>query len=265
MFSRSVSAVALAAGIATAGSIPLQALELDLTGALTSGTVNGGFFTRTDNQSTGTGVIDPFVRLSSNDAVIDGYNANARPVMPDVNNSPQFTRDIQLSQIPIVVNPTGATAGSYYEFLLDINQTNANPLLSLHEIEIYTRSAPLATANTYAALTALPSVLQWDLDSGPPNTNGDSLIQLNYTLNSGSGSGDLFAYIPIGLFADAAQTDYVYFYSAFGVNNPNNDGFEEWAVRTQSPVVRTPDGGTTAILLGSVLLGLAFIQRRLFC
>jgi hypothetical protein len=262
MINRSVSAVALAVGFATAGSVPLHAAILDLTGSTSSGTVNGGFFTRTDNQSTGTGVIDPFVRLSGG-SLIEGYNATARPVMPDVNTSPQFTRDLKLSQIPIVTNPSGQT-GTFYEFLLDINQTSANPKISLYEIELYTAGTALSTANTYAALTGA-ATKKWDLDSGPPNTDGDSRIELDYSLNAGSGSGDLFAYIPVSAFAGVPTDNYLYLFSAFGDPTVNNDGFEEWAVRTPTPVDRpgVPDGGTTAILLGTTLLGLAFMQKRM--
>jgi hypothetical protein len=60
----------------------------------------------------------------------------------------------------------------------------------------------------------------------------DNTIELDYNLNSGSGSGDLFAYIKNSLFTGAT---YVTLYSQFGdppgANN-NNDGFEEWAVRS---------------------------------
>ncbi|MEO6004940.1 MAG: hypothetical protein ABIZ04_03790 [Opitutus sp.] len=253
-FSSTLVAVALVA------TLPLHAASLNLTAPLASGLINGAYFTNTDVGSTGTGVISSFVRVQDN-GIADGYNATARPVMTDVNTSPTFTHDLQLIAVPIVVNPTGAPAGSYYEFLLDINQTAANPLLSLDSIDIYTRSTALATAALLSDLTAAPSVLRYSLDTG-----GQNEILLNYVLNSGSGSGDLFAYIPVSYFAGALSTDYVYFYSMFGAKGGDyaeNDGFEEWAVRTPTTPSKVPDGGVTVILLGGALLTVGMLRRRI--
>ena len=233
---------------------PAAATTLDLTTTTSTGTINGGVFTTTDNQSTGTGVIQSFVRIQKTGDE-EGYNATARPVMDDVNTSPIFTRDLLLSAVSEV------TLGGlvYYEFLLDINQTNANPLVSLNELQIYTRATALTTADTLAALTAAPSVLRYDLDAG---AGGDSTVLLDYSKNSGSGSGDLFVYILKSAFGN--ETDYVYLYSQFGTTGPpyaTNDGFEEWAVRSPSNI-SVPDGGTSAGLLGLGMLGLGYLRRR---
>src|SRR5688500_16700487 len=105
------SAMALAIGILTAGAIPLHAVTVNLTTAGSSGSANGWFFQQVPDQSTGTGVIDPFVRLiDGGGSVVEGYNATARPVMSQVNTSPTFTHDLQFSAIPQVVNPAGAPA-----------------------------------------------------------------------------------------------------------------------------------------------------------
>ena len=107
----------------------------DLTAGGTA-TVNGAILTTNDSQATGSGVIDSFVRIGGNDACIQGYNTNFRPLEFDENNSPRFTRDLSLSAVPIVnINGT-----DYREFLLDINQTNADSLLSLNEVELYLHS-----------------------------------------------------------------------------------------------------------------------------
>ena len=258
--------LALLASVAVAATQPLQAVSLDLTGALTGGTLNDAYFTRTEVGSTGTGTINSFVRLQDN-GTENGYNASARPVMSDVNNSPQFTRDIQLSAVPLLSNPQALT-GQYYEFLLDINQSANSPLLSLDALDIYTRSTPLATANTLAALTGSGAVLRYSLDGAPA---GDSEILLNYNFGSGSGSGDLFAYIPVSFFGSALPSDYVYLYSMFGAKGgayAANAGFEEWAVRTapngggNGEIPGVPDGGATVTLLGMGLVVLAFLRRR---
>lgn len=249
-----------AALLAAASVTEVRAVSLDLTAGTTSGTINGGFFIRSDAASTGTGVIESFVRLTTTgrNTSEEGYNADARPVMPDVNTSPQFTRDIQLSVVPVVVNPDGQV-GSYYEFLLDINQNNNEPLLSLDALQIYTRGTALAAAATLADLTGSGASLRYDLDTGV-----DSEILLNYSLNAGSGSGDLLAYIPVTAFGGAIPTDYVYLYSQFGAKGGDyeaNAGFEEWATRDLT-TTQVPDAGTTAALLGSALLALSVLRRR---
>jgi hypothetical protein len=254
-----VRSILLGFSVAFAGSLPLQAATVDLTTLNSSGSANGAFFKWIPSQSTGSGVIDPFVRISDNATLVEGYNADARPVMPQVNTSGTFTKDIQFSAIPQVVNPAGAAAGTYLEFLLDINQTKESPLLSLHEIEIYTRTGKLAVANTYASLTG-NAAKKWDLDVGG---DGNSVVELNYALNTGSGSGDMLAYIPLTFFGGVLPTDYLYLYSAFGNPNGNNDGFEEWAVRT-GPTVAAPDSGSTLVLLGAALMVLAGVARRGF-
>lgn len=245
-----------AIGLAALAASSAFASTLDLT-AGGNGTLNNAFFTTTDVGSTGTGVISPFLRVQANDTA-SGYNASTNSVMPDVKTG-TWTHDIKLNAIPVVVNPTGATPGSYYEFLLDINQTNANPLLSLDTIQIYTKSgAAIDPANTLTALTS-SATLRYNLDG-----NGTNTVLLNYDINAGSGSGDLFLYVPTSAFAAASGNDYLYFYTQFGVTGglySENDGFEEWAVRTAA-APSVPDGGTSALLLGGGLLALAAVRRR---
>ena len=87
------------------------------------------------------------------------------------------------------------------------------------------------------------------LDAG-----GDHYILLDAALESGSGSGDMWAYIPDKFFADNVDSDpYVYLDPKFGENNAANAGFEEWSVREATvPVVPAP----AAIVLGSLGMGL---------
>ena len=227
-----------------AAAFPAQAVDLNLTAGGT-GTINGAIFQTSDNQSTGTGVIQSFVRVQDN-GIADGYNTSARPVFYDENTSPTFTRDLQLAFVPIV-NIGGV---NYREFLLDINQQNSSPLLSLDKIQIYVS----ATGNQSGAIGTFGTKV-YDLDTGT-----DSTILLNYSLNNGSGSGDMFAYIPNAVFAGA---NYVTLYSMFGARGgayAENDGFEEWAVRSVQ-TLPVPEPGTYALMLAGLGV-VGFMARR---
>ena len=230
-----------------------QAVTINLTTSGTSGTANGGLFVQIDNGSTGTGVIEPFVRLQAN-GTEQGYNTDLKP-MPDVKTG-TWTKDILLSAVPVV------SVGSipYYQFLLDINEKNDENgrLLSLYQLQIFTKLGALTSANEYSDLTSGATKV-WDLDVG---SDGNSLIELNYSLNPGSGYGDMFAYIPVSA-VGTDLTKNLYLFSAFGTPQTSDAGFEEWAVLRNStpPPSRVPDGGTTVTALGFALLGLGSIRK----
>jgi hypothetical protein len=85
---------------------------------------------------------------------------------------------------------------------------------------------------------------------------------MDYSLASGSGSGDMFVYVKNSLFVGSGP--YVYLYSSFGNPDGSDAGFEEWATRpgpTNPPTVPLPAslwGGLT--LLGA--MGAAKIRSR---
>jgi hypothetical protein len=221
---------------------------LDLTTPGSSGFINGGYFEQNGDGASGTGLIYSFVRLSSNQGIVQGYNTDGRPLQFDENSSPMFTRSLLLSDVP-VVNKGGI---DYREFRLDINQLSGSGAgLSLDALEIY-----LAATGDLTGYPALGTKI-FDLD-GPA---ADHWILLNADLMAGSGGGqDMTAFIPNSLFAGG---DYVYLYSKFGASEnsayPNNDGFEEWSVRKgATPVIPAP----SALLLVAIGSPLAACLRR---
>jgi len=223
---------------------------LDLTSGGTGG-FNGAIFTTNMVQPTGTGVIDSFLRLQNN-GTEQGYNTSARPVQFDQKTDPNFTRDLLLSSVP-VVNINGT---AYRQFLLDINETHGLPgaLLSLDKLQLF--QSPTGMQNNYPNL----GTKVYDMGAG-------NAVLLNYDLNHGSGSGDMFAYIPDALFDPSIP--YVYLYSAFGAlaNAGSDAGFEEWATLegTTPPVNEVPAPATllfAALGCGVGMVGYAIRNRR---
>jgi hypothetical protein len=247
------SILMLAGGFAVWAAAPASATILNLTSLGSSGNIGAAFFQQVSNQSTGTGVIDPFVRLQHNGSEM-GFNTDYRPLngdLADVNNSPQFTHSLKVGDFG-VVNQGGVQK---IRFLLDINQTSNNPYLSLDRLKVYVADAP--DLHTNASLFS--QTLIYDMDAG-----GDSKVLMDYRLESGSGSGDMFAYLPYDLLSSYTNK-YLYLFSEFGASGDSlatNDGFEEWARVDGEPPASSVPEPTTLLLLGAGLAGSAFMRRR---
>src|SRR5439155_7427356 len=125
-----------------------------------------------------------------------------------------------------------------------------------------TRSPIGATVNANGTLNfGSQATLIYDLDG---QAVGDTTIQLDYNLNSGSGQADMIAYIRNDLFVGGT---FVTLYSQFGTppgDFANNDGYEEWAVKTSETVPPgVPEPATIlSAVTGLASLGLFRLRRR---
>src|SRR5262249_35643387 len=110
-----------------------------------SATINGALFTgATAATVSGSGVIDSFVRLGYGGAE-QGYKTDARPyVAPnDAGTTATFNKSLRLIDLPVVV----VNGAPCYEFVLDANQTDKLPYLSLDELRLYVANS--STLNGY--------------------------------------------------------------------------------------------------------------------
>jgi hypothetical protein len=229
----------------------VHAATCDLTSAGSSCSVQAGLdlYQQAEPQPTGTGVIDSFVRIQNN-GTEQGYNTSGRPVAFHEKTDPNFTRALLLTEVPVVT--IGGVA--YREFGLDINEpaSGNQRFLSLDKLMIF--QSPTGTMTT-SNLNMLGHLV-YNLDA-----TGDNWIKLDYRLGSGSGSGDMFAYINNSLFT--SSNPYVTLYSQFGSNFGSAAGFEEWWVREGQSAATAPIPEPTSLLLvTSGLVGFAAYRRR---
>jgi len=109
--------------------------------------------------------------------------------------------------------------------LLDFNEPGGSKsLISLDQLQFYTSKVGSQATSNVGSLGTLRYTF----------SSGDSVI-LDASRNHGSGSGDMYAYIPTSDFAGTKTSDFVYLYAHFGTTDNSQAGFEEWALVSAAP------------------------------
>jgi len=214
-----------------------------------SGTITNGYgtaiFDFTAPQPTGTGIITPFLRVQA-DGTEQGYNTSGNPAPFDDKNG-IWTHNLTFADL--VTTAVTISGQNYFKLLLDINQTGASPLISLDQLQFYTSATGSLTTTNISSL----GTLRYSFSPG-------DAVLMDYSRNSGSGTGDMFAYIPVSAFAGTASTDFVYMYCQFGGTYATNDGFEEWSL-VVNPI---PEASTFFPIIGllAAIFSTQFVRRR---
>ena len=250
-------------------SAPAGAYTVDLT-ATTFGTIDGTaiFTTVVPEGSSGSGVLDPFVRLGSPQDVKGfekGYNTNDRSWRGnkppyDAKGDLTYTHSL-LRNDPMLFDgrEIGGDPGTLYrEFLLDVNQTGKSAL-AMVDLQIFIATSAIAGSfgGTIEELNALADTAGSGVIRVWAMPAGDSIL-IPYV--NGSGKPEMAAYFPEAPGTDPMLTNMI-LWSKFGDEaNPADAGYEEWGVRLETHVVPLPGA---VWFLGAGLVVLAGIRRRM--
>jgi len=224
-------------------SVQVSADVIDLTTAGADGSANGALFFQFEPAgSTGTGRIDPFLRIQAS-GIEQGYNTTGTPEYDTKDAQALALADVPSTQVDGIM---------YREFLLDVNEPGGNKsLISLDQVKIYVASQ----SNLDDSQLGVPI---YNLDAG---TNNRVLLDVSL-VSSGSGAGDMLMLIPSSLFGTNEES-YVYLFARFGDNQSTEGGFEEWSVghdqTISCTILEVPEPATLTLLAGG---GLLFLRRR---
>jgi len=252
MIKRNFTAALIAAGMLTIASLA-QATVVDLVNN-DQGTITNQYgtaiFQFTQPQPTGTGYIDPFLRVQASPTE-QGYNTSGGTPFDDKGGP--WTHDITFSDLQSTAVTVNGTL--YFKILVDLNEPNgAKSTISLENIQFYTSQNGSQTTTNLSSL----GTLRYSMDTA----GGDNTVLFDAGRNHGSGSGDAFLYIPASAFAGTNANDFVYMYVNFGnADVTTAGGFEEFTlVRNLTPV---PEMSALFPIIGLlVAVGSTRILRR---
>src|SRR5205807_4704697 len=173
-------------------------------------------FEFTQPQPTGTGYIQPFLRVQ-NDPNEQGYNTSGGTPFDD--KAGPWTHNLTFADL--MTTAVTINGANYFKLLLDINEPGGSKsTITLDNLQFYTSAIGSATTTNISSL----GTLRYSFSAGDQ-------VLMDASRNNGSGSGDMYAYIPVSAFAGTANSDFVYMYCHFGNSDfESSGGFEEWAL-----------------------------------
>ena len=253
MIKRNFTAALVALGMVAMASVS-QAVIVDLIHN-DQGTVTNSYgtaiFQFTNPQPTGTGVIQPFLRIQAN-GVEQGYNTSGGTPFDD--KAGPWTHDLKFSDLQSTA--VSVNGQSYFKIMVDLNEPNGQgrSTISLDSLKFFSSSTGGATTTNISQL----GTLRYDLDAG-----GDNQVLFDAGRNHGSGSGDAFFYIPASAFAGVGANEFIYMYVKMGDSDDDGSagGFEEFTlVRNMTPV---PEMSALFPIVGLlVAVGSTHVLRR---
>ena len=206
---------------------------VDVTKPGSSGTINGAIFSYSDQQSTATGSLDPFLQVQHT-LIERGYNTDGG--FPFGDNQPSNLQHGLLQSSLAVFTINGV---QYYKFILNSNQSGvANQMLAVGQLQIYTSNNGAQTTQTFNS----DGTLAFDATTHLAYNLNIGGLTSNHVITNAAASGvaDMYAYIPV---SDFIKTDkYIILYFFAGSNYTATGGSEEWVA------VTVPENGPTLVL-----------------
>jgi uncharacterized repeat protein (TIGR01451 family) len=185
------------------------------------------------NYPAGSGGTTSFLRLRSpsGSTLEKGFNTNGTRQFDTLAAG---TRAIRLNSLPTVTIDNKA----YYEFRIDLNESNSNPQIDLTKLQLFQSNVPNLTGYNAATnqLAGLNPVINLN------KLNNDGKVLLNASLNPGSGAGDVLVYLPRTAFTG---NPYIYTYAEF---EGAEAGFEEFSHGTTAAITPLADLSLTQTL-----------------
>src|SRR5438128_5992335 len=158
------------------------------TGPDASGEIDGALFFATQQQPSGTGNIDPFLRIQEK-GFEQGYNTDGGFPFDD-----KHPHNYQHSLLISDLTPVFLNGQPFLQFMLDSNQ-NGNSftehVLEMTALQIFTTNDPNQTTESFDSkgILQLNGTLVYNMGSG------NAVL----TTATGSGKADMFMYIPANL------------------------------------------------------------------